>query len=310
MKTTSFFLCALLFIFLSAPVLSTNQFKQKQTPESFIKLISELNQKNKWKEFEKQGFTKCAVFDADGTLWKTDFSRAFILELIKENKFPTKGSGFDKLNENLEIFGLEKQPTFSLIFKTFGQAFRTNYKGMIDSASNKGLSEAEAIDIVYSTYNLVVAGFDLQQISYRAKQYFKIYFKKNIFDGIVNIQDVLKKHGFEIFVASTGIDPVVKAGSSFLDIKDSHVRGTKSVLQNNIILPEIDFPIHMGKAKEKSSLEFCKGKPLFVFGDSVATTDKDMLKLAKFPVAVEPKGKHKKAAVDNGYFILMMDKRE
>ena len=255
-----------------------------------------------WQKYESQGFKRCATFDADGTLWSGDLSRAFVKQLASEKKLSPKA--LPHLNNVLKFFDQEPatdvyvaRNKLTSIFIN-GEIFRIG--------KEKGLGKVEVIGKVLGLWNYMLSDMSLVDLGERVTSLFKGGFGNAVFDGSPEMVDYLQKKGFEIYVVSAGVHHVVTNGlnQAGFDLPVSHVRGVKSGVSEGKLTDTLVLPLMDRDGKREMAKTFCGGRPFIAFGDSIDSVDSGMLSSAYIGVAVEPKQKYAELAFEKGYLIL------
>jgi phosphoserine phosphatase len=300
------FVCLNVLLIISCHKNDRYGYPEVYTPETLIQTLQNLNNQKTWDKLEKKGFSKCAIFDADGTLWRGDLSGSIIQEDIKNKKL--SNLGLPALNESLTFFGLEPQQTIYAAKDELNRAFKRGYSegGMYKIAQKltPPLSKDEVHEKTWNHYNLLYVGLTPQALEEKANSFIKQAFHKQFYKGISSIISYLRKSEFKVYVISAGVHDFTLAGAKLLGFDADKVRGMRLKVVNGIISDKPELPIMYKNGKAQVAKEFCKGKPFIVFGDSVSGTDEKMLEEAYFPVAVEPKPKHASVAKLRNYSIL------
>lgn len=268
--------------------------------------LESLDLAKNWQKYEEQGFRKCVVFDADGTIWKSDLSRSVINKLAEEKSLSEKA--LPHLNEVLMFFGQQPQKDVSSAKRELGNLFLNGEAFKIGQA--KGLKKEEVIGKVLGLWNYLLADYSITDLHEHIKGIFNGGFGGDVFMGIKEIAEYLQNSGFEVYVLSAGVHQIVEEGVSLagLSIKCENVRGIKSTEVNGRIGEEIVPPILDRNGKTAMANSLCYGRPFIAFGDSVDSFDAGILASAKIAVAVEPERRQAEAAYKMGYFILDIEK--
>jgi phosphoserine phosphatase len=105
-------------------------------------------------------------------------------------------------------------------------------------------------------------------------------------------------------VVSGGVHEFVQAAAAELGFAPDEVRGLQLEVRDGALTDRVVEPVPYKQGKATLATALCGGRPMFAFGDSVASGDSAVLALAARPVAVRPKGRHLVAAEQQAVPIL------
>jgi phosphoserine phosphatase len=248
----------------------------------------------------KPGHVPCAVFDADGTLWDFDLSEALVKQTLAEKT--ASDAGLPAMNATLTAFGLPPAPSVYDATRALDAALASG--ALLAAGRTRGWDEAEVAARVWPHYNWLYVGLEPARVAARAERLVATpAYRKRLFEGMRAVSSVLRARGFKLFVISGGVHEFAAAGASFLGFKPGEVRGLQLKVHDGRLTDEVVRPVPYEGGKATLARELCGGKPMFAFGDSVASGDAAMLGLAAVPVAVRPQGRHLAAAKKRGMLI-------
>ncbi len=275
-------------------------------PYELIALLPTLEEHAAWKTRERAGHRRCAAFDADGTLWREDLPEAVIGRAVSDAQI--RPQALTPFNELLERFGKPRAASAHDAWTqlSWGYTSGTLHK----EGAARGLSIEQVDREFWGSYNVVFAGWEPESLMTHTRKVMDSGFGGQIFAGMRDLLAALRRRGFRTVVVSAGLDLPVRVAASYLGFAPEEVRGNRSKLRNGILTHEAEPPHVVGPGKSAVAKELCGGTPLLAFGDSVATSDRQMLDDALVAVAVEPKQKHLLRAQEAGMFILDFQRTE
>ncbi len=239
------------------------------------------------------GHTACAVFDADGTLWDFDLSGTLTEQTLVHKR--ASDAGLPALNASLQSFGLPAATDIYAAAQAMTKAYET--KQLYAIGETQGLDE-DAVNVrIWPQYNWLYVDQRPAELEQLATQLMvEQAYDARIFAGMRAVIGALRERQFHVYVISGGVHEFVVAGAARLGFSPVEAHGLKLVVQDGRLTPQVVAPVPYKQGKATLALQLCGGKPLFAFGDSVATGDAAMLQLAAIPVAVRPHGRHLTAA--------------
>lgn len=272
------------------------------TPEAFIDLVNSIDVEDRIRESHDPNVKACAVFDADGTLWHDDLTVTMIMDRADESNFPPEL--LKKYQRIIDDFGLEPATDVSSAYETISKAFWSGK--LYEIGKNKGIPRDQVLQMGMPAGEFLMTGLTEAELKQRAKTLFEQDFKDYIYVGAREMIDALQNRGFEVYIISAGLDDAVVVGTQYVaSIDSSHVNGMRlKKNEQGQYIPEVELPMTIYEGKAEVARQVCDGRPFFAFGDSVSTSDKDMLLDALIPVAVEPKDTHAKYAKEQGMMII------
>ena len=246
------------------------------------------------------GHTRCAVFDADGTLWDFDLSSTLVRQTLRDR---TAGEGgLAAMNALLAAFGLPPGADVYAATRAVDEALDS---GALHAAGrSRGWDEDEVNARVWPHYNWLYLGMPAEAVVDRARRLLSDpSFRARVFPGMRAVVAALRSRGYRVRVISGGVHEFVAAGAAEAGFLSDEVRGLKVAYRDGRLTGEVVAPVPYQQGKATIARELCGGRPMFAFGDSVASGDAAMLDLAALPVAVRPAGRHREAARRRGMLV-------
>lgn len=246
------------------------------------------------------GYTACAVFDADGTLWDFDLSSTLVKQTLRQRS--ASAQGLPAMNALLATYGLPRGADIYQATKTIDDAFDS---GALHAAGRRRGWDEDAVNTrLWPHYNWLYIGLPPTALTARARQLMAdAGYRSQVFGGMRQLVSDLRGRGFRVRVISGGVHEFVEAGAAELGFAPDEVRGLQVKYRNGRLTADVVEPVPYKQGKAIIARELCAGTPLFAFGDSVASGDAAMLEIAKYPVAVKPKARHLVAAQAAGMMI-------
>jgi phosphoserine phosphatase len=248
-----------------------------------------------------EGHEACAVLDADGTLWDFDLSSTLVERTLRERT--ASDAGLPAFNAALESFALPRAATVYEATDALEHAWST---GVLDAAGRaRGWDEDAVRSRLWPHYSWLYAGREPARLAGMVRELMVAQgYRAKVFAGMLAVVARLREAHLAVRVISGGVHEFIAAATADLGFAPDEVRGLKVVHRNGVLTAEVVTPVTCQRGKAALALEMCGGRPMFVFGDSVASGDSAMLALAAYPVAVRPKGRHRTAAIEQGIPIL------
>ena len=153
-------------------------------------------------------------------------------------------------------------------------------------------------------YNWLYVGRTPAELADRAHQLMNDqHHRTRVFGGVRKAVAALRAKGFQVRVISAGVHEFVQAGAVDVGFAPSEVQGLALEVRDGLLTDRVVEPIPYQQGKAALATTMCGGRPMYAFGDSVATGDASMLRLAAVPVAVKPHERHLAAACDQHMLI-------
>jgi phosphatidylglycerophosphatase C len=228
---------------------------------------------------------RVAVFDADGTLWRGDigdvaFERAADAGLIAD---ATWGGPLVAWAASWGV--------------TLPAEKRAGTRRIVELAAARPFDDHAFKQSLYDMQAWIYAGARRPQLEAFAEAIFIEGFEAGIFADMRRLVAALAARGVEVLVASASHGALVVPGARRLGIDRSFVLGTEPAVDEvGVALPAAGVSMYGPRKAAAVSLRLEGRRPLLAFGDSILTTDKELLALAHLPVAVAPRGAHAEAA--------------
>jgi phosphoserine phosphatase len=247
------------------------------------------------------GHVACAVFDADGTLWDFDLSETLVEQTIRART--ASELGLPAFNALLQDFGLAAAADIYQANAALEGAWSS---GQLHAIGRQRGWDEEAVNVrIWPHYNWLYVGSTPEALGERARQLMGAQgYRAKVFAGMRSLLDALRAEKFQLRVVSGGVHEFVAEAAADLGFAPGEVRGLRVQLRDGLLTAEVDAPVPYKQGKATLTTELCGGKPMFAFGDSVASGDSALLALAAHPVAVRPKGRHLAAALQLAMPIL------
>lgn len=241
-----------------------------------------------------EGIVRAAVFDADGTLWRGDIGDAGFAAAVSA--------------------GLVEDATVAGPLRVWGARWglvldgdnRAALARIIDAASTRELEATERKNgwvegtwrqELYGMQAWIYAGHTITEIEAFGGALFDRGFADGIFDDMRRLVDALTQRGVDVWIASASTTALVVPGAARLGIDRSRVLGMEPHVDDRGLIHASLKRSTYGNGKALAVREALGGRPLMAFGDSVLSTDRELLALAHVPVAVATKGAHREAAL-------------
>jgi len=247
------------------------------------------------------GHVACAVFDADGTLWDFDLSGTLVEQTLEARR--GSDQGLPPLNDLLQTFDLPPAADVHEALRALGAAWSS---GRLQGIGQQRGWDEQAVSLrVWPSYNWLYLGRSPAELAVQARLLLQEQkYQTRIFAGVRSLVTSLRAAGFRVLVISAGVHEFVQAATTDLGFAPAEVRGLQVAVQDGRLTPQVLEPIPYMQGKAVIARQLCGGKPMYAFGDSVASGDAALLELAAFPVAVKPHGRHRQAARQRGMRML------
>jgi len=270
------------------------------TGEGLYALLSHRLEVAETAGIEAIGYRPCAVFDADGTLWAGDLTTSLVQEVLAEGAVRDEARA--PFNALLTRYGEPPGQTAELAIRRLEQAYTGGRLYAFSEA--RGIPRAQVDLEVWPSYNWVFSGWKPDEVQARARALWARDFHRQVFVGLTPVIDLLRAHGLRVVVVSAALEPALLVATSHLGFDPADVRGMRSGVSEGRLTPEIEPPVLFSEGKLEVVHALCGGRPLAVFGDSVASSDAGMLEDAWLAVAVEPRGRHLDRARDRAFPVV------
>lgn len=250
---------------------------------------------------------RAAVFDADGTLWRGDIGDAAFEVAVAAGMIDdaTWAGPLRAWAERWELMlPTDPQRAVERIFV----AARTQELGRI--AERRGLPDAAWREDLYGMQAWAYAGRSRARVGELGARLFREGFVDGIFADMRALLQALHAAGIEVWIASASHGALVEAGAVHLGIPPERALGMEPALDAaGVTLPSIARGT-FGPGKAATARQALAGRrPLAAFGDSVLSTDRELLELAALPVAVATSGLHREAALAHPRMVLFDPQR-
>jgi len=247
------------------------------------------------------GYTACAVFDADGTLWDFDLSSTLVKQTLQQRA--ASALGLPAMNALLATFGLPPGADIYQATRTIDDAFDS---GALHAAGRSRGWDEDAVNVrLWPHYNWLYLGLAPTALTSRAQQLMaEAGYRTRVFAGMRQLVTALRGRGMRVRAISGGVHEFVEVAAAELGFTADEVRGLKVKVVNDLLTADVVEPVPYQQGKAVIARELCGGAPLFAFGDSVASGDAAMLAIARYAVAVRPKERHLTAAQSAGMMIF------
>lgn len=250
---------------------------------------------------------RAAVFDADGTLWRGDIGDA-AFEAAAAAGMIDDATWRGPMAEWARRWDLElpADPHSGI-----ARIFRASAGGeLARAAQRRGLPEGAWREDLYSMQAWAYAGRTRAAVEAFGARLFDEGFAEGVFLEMRALIDALTAEGIEVWIASASHGALVAAGAHHLHIEAARALGMEPALDDaGVTLPRIARGTY-GPGKAEVARHALGGRrPLAAFGDSVLTTDRELLESALVPVAVASHGAHREAALAHPRISLFDPKR-
>ena len=238
---------------------------------------------------------RAAVFDADGTLWRGDIGDA-AFEAAAAADMIDRATWDGPVRDWAARWDLELPDEIEAGVARIFRAARG--PELADAGVRHGRAEGAWREELYAMQAWVYAGRARSAVQDFGERLFHEGFADGIFTDMHALLRALDALGIEVWIASASHGALVAAGAPRLDVQLARALGMEPALDDEgRTLPRIARGTY-GPAKAEAARTALGGRrPLAACGDSVLTTDRELLETAVLPVAVAPRGAHREAAL-------------
>lgn len=240
----------------------------------------------------------CAVFDADGTLWREDLPGAVVREALAQGG--GQSEALEPFNRLFDRYGEPLAATPEEALERLRDAYLS--RRLFSAGKARGWSPRQVDRDVWPTYNWVFAGWTEGELEAFTQEV--LTHGLNEIYPMREVLDILRDQGIQPFVVSAGVEPVARVAAAQFGFSPLEVRGQRSLSHDGVLCAEIEAPLMYGQGKLEVCCELCQGLPFFAFADSVAGADWEMMDDAYLGIAVHPEGSHRDRAREEGFVIL------
>ena len=252
------------------------------------------------------GVARAAVFDADHCLWQGDigdtaFAAAADAGLIDGATW----RGPVRAWATAWDLELDEDPARGL-----AQVMTAASSGMLSAtALARGLSSSAWKADLYAMQAWVYAGQTPEQIEAHGENLFVTGFAEFIYGDMRRVVHGLTDLGVDVWIASASHRALVLPGARRLGIPSGRVIGMEPALDDGVTAPRLRQSTY-GPGKAKAALLALETlRPLLAFGDSILSTDKELLAAAHLGVAVATSGDNRAAALNDDHLVLLDPRR-
>lgn len=248
-----------------------------------------------------EGVVRAAVFDADGTLWRGDigdaaFAGAVAAGLVEHATYagPLRAWaarwGIALGEDPAEGVSRIMRAASALELEATGRA--------------NGWPEGRWREELYGMQAWIYAGHSSAAVEAFGDALFQRGFASGIFDDMRRLVDALRQRDITVWIASASTTALVVPGAARLGIDRARVIGMDPACDDAGLIRAVLARSTYGSGKALAVRDALGGRPLLAFGDSVLSTDRELLALAHVPIAVATKGAHREAALAEGRMFL------
>jgi phosphoserine phosphatase len=238
-----------------------------------------------------------AAFDADGTLWGADVGEAAFARAAEQGMVHA-----ETIRGPIAEFAARYQIAIGDVVDADGIA-RTLQKladAIVDgtferAGARRHQTQEQTLGDVFAMQAWCFAGCTLDELHAFGRRIFDEDIAPTVFAHTRILMHALRDEGFALAVVTASPDFLVRPAMAALGLADVRVLGMSTLLDGQRVIPVEDRVVY-GAGKVRVLVEEFGAPPTLAFGDTVAGGDRDMLRSARLPVAVAPKGIHKEAA--------------
>jgi phosphoserine phosphatase len=244
---------------------------------------------------------RAAVFDADHCLWAADigdaaFAAAAAAGLIDDATWrgPVRAWASDW------DLRLDDDPTRGVT-----EVMAAAASGQLTStAMARGLPPSGWKADLYAMQAWVYAGRTPNDIEAHGERLFATGFAERIYGDMQRVVTGLIERGVEVWIASASHRALVVPGARRLGIDPARVLGMEPVVVDGVTVARLHHSTY-GPGKAAVALAALRARPLLAFGDSVLSTDQELLAAAHVGVAVATSGDNRRAALADDHLLLL-----
>lgn len=250
---------------------------------------------------------RAAVFDADGTLWRGDIGDA-AFEAAAGAGMIERATWDGPVRAWAARWDLELPDELQAGVERIFRAARGTE--LADAGQRHGRAEGAWREELYAMQAWVYAGRPRDAVHDFGARLFDEGFADGVFAEMRALVDALHALGIEVWIASASHGALVAAGAPRLGVPVPRALGMEPALDEaGRTLARIARGTY-GPAKAEAARAALAGRrPLAAFGDSVLSTDRELLESAELPVAVAPRGAHRDAALAHARIRLFDPRR-
>jgi phosphoserine phosphatase len=238
-----------------------------------------------------------AAFDADGTLWAGDvgevaFERAAAFGMVDVETVRGPLAAF------MTRYGLTLGEVRDA--SGVGRALAEIANALVDGTFERagaalGQTRDDTLADVFSMQAWCYAGRTLEELHAFGRRIFDDDIAHTVFAHTRRLLPALGDLGFALAVVTASPDFLVRPALDALLSSDVRLLGMSTQFDGSRVAPASRDLVY-GAGKVHAIVGAFGRAPALAFGDTVAGGDKDMLRSARVPVAVEPRGVHEAAA--------------
>jgi len=248
------------------------------------------------------GVARAAVFDADHCLWASDIGDAAFAAAADAGLIDV-----DTWRGPVQAWAtswdlhLDDDPA-----RGIAQVMTAAASGALSAtALGRGLSASSWKADLYAMQAWVYAGRTPMQIEAHGEHLFVAGFADHIYGDMRRVVQGLGELGIDVWIASASHRALVLPGARRLGIDPARVIGMEPALNDDgLTAPRLHRSTY-GPGKARAAIEALGRRPLVAFGDSILSTDKELLAAAHLGVAVATSGDNRAAALDDDHLVLL-----
>jgi len=256
---------------------------------------------------DHEGTRLVACFDADGTLWSGDlgeaaFDHAHLHDVVDED---TVRGPIARFLADYDLGIVDDGPR--TVERTLALVSAALLDGRFEEAgARRGRARDETLADVYMMQTWCYAGRTLDALRAYGQRVFDDHIARTVFAHTRPLLHGLADRGFALAVVTASPFFLVEHAVSSLCPPGTRLLGMSTAVDDGRVLPRAGTCVYgPGKARAIARA-FGEGAPALAFGDTVAGGDREMLRAARLPVAVRPKGAHR-AAADAWDTLLLLE---
>ena len=220
-----------------------------------------------------------AVFDFDNTCISNDITEATLAYMASNNLFKDKnllGGKFKNLNDDL-----------------YSKSIFKNYYNLLKENKTK-----EA----YKFISKILSNYSVDEIGLLASKVVKATKKLKPKKQIIELINLLKKNGIEVWIVSASIEPLVEETMKYFNI-NAKLLGVRNVITKDKITAKLEKPIPMFEGKVACIKKFINSKKIPDLGVGDSLNDLPMLEYCKIKAIVGKKSSLIRKGEKNNWFM-------